>query len=219
MTRATDSVRLAGRAPPDQQVWAAQRQAGFAPPCWGLLRAWPHPPQGEAAGQTLGQGGGSCLGPLPWASPWGGPLTWGQPGGERQGLGEPCHRHALGAPGRYPLSAPSRWVRGAPSSLLPYPDHQTPGLGYTGAQGLTSQDSTRALPPLGSAPVPSLAKRVTTLSWPLWAPVASLLVSPPPRVASGPLVKCVCGSHGRMAGADLMGSLTGGCRGAEPPGC
>ena len=43
-------------------------------------------------------------------------------------------------------------------------------------------------------------------------------VSQPAHVASQPLVKCVFGSHGRVAGAALVGSLTGHCRGAEPPG-
>lgn len=140
-------------------------------------------------------------------------MDGGQPGGERQGLGAVSQAYPGGS-----WAAPTLALRPvgqrAPSSLLPPPDHQTLGPGYTGAQRLTGQDPTQALPPPGSAPVPSLAKRVTTLSRPLWAPVASLLVSPPPCVASEPLVKCVWGSHGRVAGAALVRSLTApqGCR-------
>ena len=75
--RAMDSVRPAGRAPPDQQVWAVQRQAGFAPPCCGALRARPHPPPGGGSWVDPGAGWGELPGPPPMGVSLGGPSDMG----------------------------------------------------------------------------------------------------------------------------------------------
>lgn len=208
-----------GQRPPSQPSSPRPAGAGGAEMgglCSSAESLAPPAPRGRQPGRPWGRVR-VLPGPPPVGVSLGGPLDGGQPGGERQGLGAVSQAYPGGS-----WAAPTLALRPvgqrAPSSLLPPPDHQTLGPGYTGAQRLTGQDPTQALPPPGSAPVPSLAKRVTTLSRPLWAPVASLLVSPPPCVASEPLVKCVWGSHGRVAGAALVRSLTGRRRGAEPPG-
>lgn len=197
-----------------------RRWAGFVPPCWGVLGGAeslaPPAPRGRQPGRPWGRV--RVLPGLPpvgvsLGGPWTG-VSLEERGRAWAAVSQACSGGSWAAPALALRPVGQR----APSSLLPPPAQQTLGPGYTGAQRLTGQDPTQALPPPGSAPVPSLAKRVTTPSRPLWAPVASLLVSPPPCVASEPLVKCVWGSHGRVAGAALVRSLTGHRRGAEPPG-
>lgn len=169
--------------------------------CWGELgdaeSMHPPAPRGRQPGRPWGRVGGASSphGGLPRGAlgrgvslegrgrAWGSSVTgtlWGLLGGTHS-----CPQ-AGGSEGLCLPSCPPR-----PSD---------PGPGYTGAQGLTGRDPTRALLLLGSAPVPSSAKPVTALSRPLGVPVASWLVSLPPRVASEPLVKRVFGSHGCVQG-------------------